>query len=74
FKTLWGRQLQLIDCQNIFCETDKYARVKFPEILGQSKRTRIKQTFQMKLGKLEPWYPPKWDINNRIAVGRAADV
>lgn len=74
FKTLWGRQLQLIDCQNIFCETDKYARVKFPEVQGQSKRTRIKQTFQMKLDKLEPWYPPKWDINNRISVWRAADV
>lgn len=74
FKTLWGRQLQLIDCQNIFCETDKYARVKFPEVQGQTKRTRIKQIFQMKLDKLEPWYPPKWEINNRIAVGNASDA
>lgn len=74
FKTLWGRQLQLIDCQNIFCETDKYARVKFPEVQGQTKRTRIKQIFQMKLDKLEPWYPPKWEINSRIAVGNASDV
>lgn len=74
FKTLWGRQLQLIDCQNIFCETDKYARVKFPEVQGQTKRTRIKQIFQMKLDKIELWYPPKWDINNRIALGNAADV
>ena len=74
FRTLWGRQLQLIDCQNIFCETDKYARVKFPEVQGQTKRTRIKQIFQMKLDKLEPWYPPKWNINNRIASENAADV
>jgi len=74
FKTLWGRQLQLIDCQNIFCETDKYARVKFPEVQGQTKRTRIKQKFQMTLDKLEPWYPPKWDINNRISQGDSADV
>src|SRR5262249_9020743 len=27
FQTLWGRPLQLIDCQNIFCELSKYARV-----------------------------------------------
>lgn len=74
FKTLWGRQLQLIDCQNIFCETDKYARVKFPEVQGQTKRTRIKQKFQMTLDKLEPWYPPKWDINKRISQGSSADV
>lgn len=29
FKTLFGRPLQLIDCQNLFCETDKYSRVAF---------------------------------------------
>jgi len=32
FKNLWGRNLQLIDCQNIFCEVGKYARVAHPEI------------------------------------------
>src|SRR5947209_14469116 len=26
FQTLWGRRLQLIDCQNLFCEVSKYAR------------------------------------------------
>jgi len=26
FRSLWGRPLQYIDCQNIFCETDKYGR------------------------------------------------
>lgn len=74
FKTLWGRQLQLIDCQNLFCETDKYAREKYPNIQGKSKRTRIKQKFQMSLDKLEPWYPPKWGINNLISQGSSADV
>ncbi len=74
FKTLWGRRLQLIDCQNIFCETDKYARVKFPEVQGQTKRTRIKQIFQMSLDKLEPWYPPKWNINNQIFLGDHTNV
>ena len=31
FRNLWGRRLQLIDCQNLFCEIDKYSRVRFPE-------------------------------------------
>lgn len=66
FKSLWGRSLQLIDCQNIFCETDKYARVMFPEVSGISGRTRIKQKFNP-IGALPaPWYPPKWKINHLI--------
>jgi hypothetical protein len=47
FKSLWGRPLQLIDCQNIFCEVDKYARVKHPQIRGNSERLRIKQVFRV---------------------------
>lgn len=48
FQSLWGRPLQLIDCQNIFCETDKYARVKHPEIraAGAAKGSRIKQKYR----------------------------
>lgn len=66
FQSLWGRPLQLIDCQNIFCETDKYARVAHPDIKGRTDRTRIKQKFSPK-GKLEvPFFPPKWDLNGRI--------
>ena len=34
FQSLWGRRLQLIDCQNLFCEVDKYARIRHPEISG----------------------------------------
>jgi hypothetical protein len=34
FQSLWGRPLQLIDCQNVFCELSKYARVAHPEIEG----------------------------------------
>jgi len=74
FKTLWGRQLQLIDCQNIFCETDKYARVKFPEVQGKTNRTRIKQIFKMNVDNIEPWYPPKWNINNKISLGKIVNV
>lgn len=67
FQTLWGRRLQLIDCQNLFCEVDKYARVVHPEVSGISGRTRIKQKFSP-TGSLErPWYPPKWGINDKIS-------
>ena len=38
FQSLWGRPLQLIDCQNLFCEVDKYARVYHPEVQGLSRR------------------------------------
>ena len=63
FKDLWGRPLQLIDCQNLFCEVDKYARVAHPEAIGKSGRTRIKQKFTARLSPLPQWYPPKWKIN-----------
>lgn len=67
FKELWGRPLQLIDCQNLFCEIDKYARVKYPECCGVTKRTKIKQKYKVSPEPLDYWYPPKWGINHRIA-------
>ncbi|MBF4519169.1 hypothetical protein IRZ71_22680 [Flavobacterium sp. ANB] len=66
FKTLWGRRLQLIDCQNIFCEVDKYARVKHPEIKGDSERVKIKQIFRPNFTPINYWFPPKWNINDNI--------
>ena len=66
FDTLWGRRLQLIDCQNLFCEVDKYCRKAHPEISGVSGRTRIKQQFRPKREPLKLFYPPKWNINNSI--------
>jgi hypothetical protein len=64
FKNLWGRNLQLIDCQNIFCEVDKYSRVAHPEIEGESNRTRIKQKYKsQKNESIEYFFPPKWGIN-----------
>lgn len=62
FKTLWGRTMQLIDCQNVFCEVDKYARVAHPEVLGRSGRSRIKQKFISSGQVPAPWFPPKWNI------------
>jgi hypothetical protein len=66
FKSLWGRRLQLIDCQNLFCEVSKYSRVSNPEIVGISGRTRIKQKFQPHAKSFVPWYPPKWGLNQSI--------
>lgn len=66
FKDLWGRPLQLIDCQNLFCEVDKYARVVHPEVKGIGDRTRIKQRFQPQSRPIEIWFPPKWEINDRL--------
>ncbi len=63
FPTLWGRKLQLIDCQNLFCEVDKYARVVHPEYIGDSGRTRIKQRLRPSDKPIDPFYPPKWKIN-----------
>lgn len=66
FPSLWGRRLQLIDCQNLFCEISKYSRVAFPTIGGIAGRTRIKQKFQQTGSLPQPWYPPAWQINDRL--------
>lgn len=66
FPSLWGRPLQLIDCQNLFCEVDKYARIAHPDILGITGRTRIKQKFKLKSEPIEFFYPPKWGINDAV--------
>ena len=66
FRTLGGRRLQLIDCQNLFCEVSKYARLKHPEIKGVSDRKRIKQIYRPAETAIEYWYPPKWGVNERI--------
>jgi hypothetical protein len=64
FHRIGNRPLQLIDCQNLFCETDKYARVAHPDIKGISGRSRIKQAFRTHGGLPPVWFPPKWKINS----------
>lgn len=66
FRNLWGRPLQLIDCQNLFCEVAKYARVSHPEFTSRNGRSRIKQTFHPTANPFLPWYPPKWGINDEV--------
>ncbi|MGZ4736231.1 MAG: nucleotide kinase domain-containing protein [Acidimicrobiia bacterium] len=63
FQTLQGRPLQLIDCQNLFCEVDKYARVAHPEVVGRTGRTRIKQQFHARGEVSPPVLPPKWSAS-----------
>ncbi|CAL9329751.1 hypothetical protein SUDANB106_00047 [Streptomyces sp. enrichment culture] len=63
FSGLRGRPLQLIDCQNLFCEVDKYARVAHPQIAGISGRSRIKQAYRSDPAPMTSWFPPKWGLN-----------
>lgn len=65
FPDLYGRPLQLIDCQNLFCEIDKYARVYCPE-LAVGGRTRIKQKYSINPATIKLFYPPKWILNHKI--------
>lgn len=62
FPGLFGRRLKLIDCQNLFCEVDKYARVAHPTTRGISGRTRIKQKFRPLATPLTAFFPPKWSL------------
>ena len=59
FKRIGNRPLQLIDCQNIFCELDKYTRVSNPEFnIGN---IRIKQKYEyLEKGIINYKFPPKW--------------
>ena len=66
FQDLWGRPLHLIDCQNLFCEVDKYARIAHPDALGIGDRRRIKQNFRALSAPLTMWFPPKWRLNEHL--------
>ncbi|WNI17387.1 nucleotide kinase domain-containing protein [Actinacidiphila sp. ITFR-21] len=64
FNGLWGRPLQAIDCQGLFCETDKYCREAVPELT--SARKRIKARFNQSVEPMRLFFPPKWGINDRL--------
>lgn len=68
-----GRPLQLIDIQNLFCETDKYSRHAHPDIKPQIKRRkkrepRIKAKFQANPTPIQYMFPPKWGITDLVAL------
>lgn len=64
FRDLFGRRLHAIDCQGLFCETDKYSRVAFPDL--KSNRQRIKQVHTPSTEPLPLFYPPKWGLNEKL--------
>ena len=67
FRFLWERRLQLIDCQNLFCEVSKYARVRHPDVTGVNDRSRIKQVYRPSDKSIEYWFPPKWGVNQLVS-------
>lgn len=67
FDGLYGRPLQPIDCQNIFCEVSKYTRVYHPELRGVANRQRIKQTYKHDERTLNPLvFPPRWALDAHV--------
>jgi len=67
FRTLWGRPLQLIDVQNLFCEVDKYSRVALPQFTTRAGRQRMKRLYTPNPVPIDYWFPPKWGINEKIS-------
>jgi 5-hmdU DNA kinase-like protein len=74
FGGLFGRPLQPIDCQNLFCEIAKYSRVAHPEIRGCSGRARIKQSYAPETTThLDyPMFPPRWRLDVAVVPGKRA--
>ncbi|WP_424338702.1 nucleotide kinase domain-containing protein, partial [Henriciella sp.] len=65
--TLFGRRLQPIDCQNLFCEISKYARIAHPDVAGIANRTRIKQRYHCNRTPLErPVFPADWSLEESV--------
>jgi len=63
FKRIGNRKLQLIDCQGLFCEIDKYCREAMPNL--KSNRKKIKKRYVSKKEAIEYFYPPKWKIDKK---------
>lgn len=55
------RRMQPIDCQNVFCETDKYCREAHPEL--KSACAQIKNTYTKSKPSINFIYPPKWGLD-----------
>lgn len=60
FRPLPGHEPTLIDLQNCFCETDKYLRVKMPELVVDN--VRIKQRYKESSKPIEFVFPEKWNV------------
>jgi hypothetical protein len=63
FETLFGRRLQPVDCQNLFCEISKYSRVAHPDVPGIANRRKIKRHYVPDPRPLLPLtFPPQWQL------------
>lgn len=65
FSSLWGRPLHQIDCQNLFCEVDKYARIAHPSIHGKSGRQKIKQQYAANNSPIDFVFPERWKLTQQ---------
>jgi hypothetical protein len=75
FPALWGRPLQLIDFQNLFCEVGKYARQAHPTAPGSSGRTRIKQRYTSPTAlPITAQFPPKWGLPRCAVVVDGVEI
>jgi hypothetical protein len=72
FGGLFGRPLHAVDCQSLFCETDKYSRQAFPEL--KSNRVRIKREFRASSESLPLVFPPKWGLGEHVAPVAIGDT
>lgn len=65
----FGRPLQLIDTQNVYCELDKYCRAITPGTTAGSKK--IKTNYLVPDGTVRrlpaPFFPPKWGLKTPAA-------
>jgi hypothetical protein len=72
FEGLFGRRLHAIDCQSLFCETDKYSRRAFPEL--KSNRVRIKQEFRPSAAPLPLFFAPKWGLSDHLVTTESREA
>ena len=70
FSGLFGRPLQLIDCQNLYCEVAKYTRVSLPELTKEGGRSKIKQRYSPTIQRAEsmpkPRFPKDWKLQKAV--------
>lgn len=62
WKNLYGRPLQLVDIQNIFCEVDKYTRLARPQLTYLVAGKRPKQFYRPLKTPQTANFPMKWDL------------
>lgn len=74
FETLFGRRLQPVDCQNLFCEISKYSRVSHPDVVGVANRHKIKRSYVADPRPLPPLaFPPRWHLQIPQTFAKATE-